>query len=113
MRAHDILAAVDLLSSRPDVDPKNIRSYVCGVKGFWLLLAAALDAPLASFLFDALIPGFALHWDMLVLVKATGERRVFWTDPTNWMNQVIDAAKGYRYRYVGEALDECLNEFFK
>ncbi len=133
MRAHDILAAVDLLSLRPDVDPKNIRGYARGVKGFWLLLAAAVDprltkiwldrtphsfaaalhAPLASFLFDALIPGFALHWDMLDLVKATGERRVYWTDPTNWMNQVIDAGTGYRYRYVGEGLDDCLNEFFK
>ena len=133
MRAHDILAAVDLLSSRPDVDAKQIRGYARGVKGFWLLLAAAvdprltkiwldrtphsfasaLDAPLASFLFDALIPGFALHWDMLDLVKATGERRVYWTDPTNWMNQVIDAGPGYRYRYVGETLDGCLNEFFK
>ena len=115
------------------MDPLRIRGYARGVKGFWLLmaaavderisaiwldrtprsLAAALDAPLASFLFDAMIPGFALHWDFDSLAGAMGRRRVYWTDPTNWMNQVVAAGPKYRYRYVGEKDDVLLQEFLK
>ncbi len=47
------------------------------------------------------------------LVKAVGGNRIYWTDPANWMNQVVDAGKGYRYRYVGEGLDACLDEYFQ
>jgi hypothetical protein len=133
MRAHDILAAVDLLAARADVDPGSIRGYARGVKGFWLLMAAALDPrlakiwldrtprdfatalerPLASFLFDAMIPGFALHWDFTDLKAAIGERRILWTDPTNWMNQVESPGPSYRYRYVGENDDVYLEAFFR
>jgi hypothetical protein len=42
-RAHDILGGVDLLCSRKDVDPGSIRAGGQGVKGIWLLLAAAAD----------------------------------------------------------------------
>ncbi len=109
MRAHDLLVAVDVLAARPDVDAKSIRGYSRGVKGVWLLLAAAVDqrlgkiwldrtpwsiaaaleGPLTNHLFDAMIPRFALHWDFQDLVDAMGDRRVFWTDPTNWMNRVV------------------------
>ena len=122
MRAHDILRGVDLLASRPEVDPAQIRGYARGVKGFWLLLAAAadvrltrlwldrtpwslraaFDGPMTNNLFDAMIPGFALHWDFPDLLKLIGDRPVLRTDPTNWMNQVVDAGPGFRYRYVGE-----------
>ncbi len=132
MRAHDILVAVDVLAARPDVDPASIRGYARGAKGFWLLLAAAVDsrlsrlwldrtpwsftaafeAPLASFLFDVMIPGFALHWDFKDLVQAMGDRRVLWTDPTNWMNQVVHPGPMYRYRHVGEKDDALLEDFF-
>ncbi|MFN0103748.1 MAG: acetylxylan esterase [Bryobacteraceae bacterium] len=133
MRAHDVLVAVDVLAARPDVDAGTIRGYARGAKGFWMLMAAAVDkrigavwlertpwsfgaaleAPLASFLFDVLIPGFALHWDFNDLREAMGERRILWTDPANWMNQVVSVGPQYRYRYVGEKDDVYLDEFLK
>jgi hypothetical protein len=133
MRAHDLLVAVDVLTARPDVAPSSIRAYARGVKGMWLLLAAALDprlskiwldrtpwslgaaleGPLTNNLFDAMIPGFALHWDFPDLVEAIGERRVLWTDPTNWMNRVLPLGARYRYRYVGEGDGPSIEEFLR
>src|SRR5262249_31774266 len=43
MRAHDLLVALGVLAARPDVDASSIRGYARGVKGVWLLLAAAVD----------------------------------------------------------------------
>jgi len=133
MRAHDILRGVDVLAARPDVEAAAICGYARGVKGFWLLLAAAMDSRLtrlwldrtpsslrAAFdgsmtnhLFEALIPGFALHWDFPDLLKAMGKRPVLWTDPTHWMNQVVDAGPGFRYRYVGEPDGAYMDEFLR
>ena len=120
LRAHDILRGVDLLQARPDVDPGAIRGIARGVKGFWLLLAAAtdsriqgiwldrtppslrsaLDNSLAADLWDAAIPSFVLHWDLDDLVKAMGSRRVLWTDPTSWMRTVVFVGPSFRYRFV-------------
>jgi dienelactone hydrolase len=126
MRAHDILRGVDLLAARSDVDASSIRGVARGVKGIWLLLAAAVDVRLGKVwldrtpyslraalessmglnLFDAVIPGFALHWDLNDLTKAIGNRPVLWTDPTNWMDRVVAAGPGFRYRYIlGDATD--------
>ncbi len=126
MRAHDILRGVDLLAARDDVDPASIRVSARGVKGIWLLLAAAMDTRIAkvwldrtphsvraalehsmnSDLFDAVIPGFALHWDLDDLTKAMGNRPVLWTDPTNWMGHPVPAGPAFRYRYViGDTTD--------
>ncbi len=133
LRAHDILRGVDLLASRPEVDPAAIRGYARGAKGFWLLLAAAVDPRLSRLwldrtprrlrdafegamtynLFEALIPGFACHWDFPDLLKAIGERPVLRTDPANWMNQVVDAGPGFRYRYVGEPDAGYVEEFLR
>jgi cephalosporin-C deacetylase-like acetyl esterase len=133
MRAHDILRGVDVLAARPEVDPALIRGYARSVKGFWLLLAAAMDprltrlwldrtpwslraaleAPMTDNLFDAMIPSFARHWDFPDLLKAMGERPVLWTDPTNWMNQVVEAGPGFRYRYVGEPDGGYVEEFLR
>ncbi len=52
MRAHDLLVALDVLAARPDVDPASIYGYARGVKGFWLLLAAAADPRLARIWLD-------------------------------------------------------------
>jgi len=132
LRAHDVLVAVDSLAARADVDPRSIRGYARGVKGFWLLLAAAadprlkkiwldrtpwsfaqgLESPLTSHLFEALIPGFALHWDMRDLVAAAGPHRVLWTDPTNWMNRVVPLGPPFRYRAVAEGDGPSIEEFF-
>ncbi len=127
MRAHDILRGVDLLRHRPDVDPNAIRGAARGVAGVWLLLAAtadsrliaiwldrtpsslrsALDNSVAIDLPDAVIPNFALHWDLEDLVKAIEPRQVFWTDPTNWMQHVISLGPPYHYRYIpGDLTDE-------
>lgn len=126
MRAHDILRGLDLLAARDDVDPASIRAAARGVKGIWLLLAAAMDTRIVkiwldrtpysvraalehsmnSDLFDAVIPGFALHWDLDDLTKAMGNRSVLWTDPTNWMGHSVPAGPAFRYRYViGDTTD--------
>ncbi|HLN03765.1 MAG TPA: acetylxylan esterase [Bryobacteraceae bacterium] len=141
MRAHDLLRGVDLLAARDDVEPTAIRAAARGVKGIWLLLAAATDSRIGRVwldrtpfslraalehsmntdLFDAVIPGFALHWDLEDLVKAMGDRKVLWTDPSNWMGRPIFAGPAFRYRYVlGDETDlhdeqdnAFLNEFLQ
>jgi dienelactone hydrolase len=126
MRAHDILRGVDLLAARSDVDPASIHCAARGVKGVWLLLAAAVDPRIAKVwldrtpyslraslentlnmdLFDAVIPGFALHWDLNDLVEAMGSRPVLWTDPVNWMNRIVPLSGSYQYRYIlGDTTD--------
>src|SRR5579872_227231 len=126
MRAHDILRGVDLLAARADVDPGSIRAVAQGVKGIWLLLAAAADPRIGKLwldktpysmlealhntlntdLSDAVIPGFALHWDLDDLTKAMRNRPVLWTDPTNWMGRVVALGPRFHYRYVlGDTTD--------
>ena len=115
MRAHDILRGIDLLAARTDVDPASIRAVARGVKGIWLLLAAAVDTRIGKIwldrtpyslraaldnsmntdLFDAVIPGFALHWDLEDLTKAMGNRPVLWTDPSQ-----LDGARRCSWRPV-------------
>ena len=125
-RAHDILRAVDVLAARDDVDPTSIHGAAEGYKGIWLLLAAAADSriggiwldrtpaslraalerPLNTALFEVVIPGFVLQWDVSDLVSAMGKRRVLWTDPTNWMGNIIALKGPYLYRYVlGDTTD--------
>jgi hypothetical protein len=133
MRAHDILRGVDLLATRDDVSAASIRASARGVKGIWLLLAAAVDPrigrvwldrtpysirlalekPINRGLSDAVIPGFALHWDLQHLVKAIGSRPVLWTDPTNWMGTVVPLGSPFRYRYLEEPDDGYLNELLQ
>jgi hypothetical protein len=126
MRAHDILRGIDVLSARADVDPTSIRAIARGVKGIWLLLAAAVDPrigriwldrtpyslraalenPMNTDLFDAVIPGFALHWDLDDLTRSMKDRPVLWTDPTNWMERPVFLGAPFRYRYVlGDTTD--------
>jgi hypothetical protein len=120
LRAHDILRGVDLLVARNDVDPGSIRAAAQGVKGIWLLLAAAADTRIKKLwldktpyslsealhntlntnLSDAVIPGFSLHWDLKDLTKLMGDRHVLWTDPANWMARVVAAGPGFRSRWV-------------
>jgi hypothetical protein len=115
------------------VDATSIRAYARGVRGVWLLLAAAVDqrlrkiwldrtpwsmseaftSPLTNNLFDAMIPRFALHWDFRDLVEEIGAGRVMWTDPANWMNRVVPLGAPYRYRYVGEGDAPSIEEFLR
>jgi hypothetical protein len=126
MRAHDILRGIDLLAARNDVEPSSIRAVARGVKGIWLLLAAAVDTRIGKVwldrtpyslraalensmntdLFDAVIPSFALHWDLNDLTKAMENRPVLWTDPANWMGHAVPLGSPFRYRTViGDATD--------
>lgn len=126
-RAHDILRGVDLLSAREDIEAGSIRAAGQGVKGIWLLLAAAadprirkvwldrtphslvaaLDNALNSGLTEVAIPGFALRWDLEDLVKAMGDRPVMWTDPADWMTRVAPLGPRFRYRWVlGDLTDK-------
>ena len=126
MRAHDIVRGIDLLAARSDVDPASIHASARGVKGIWVLLAAAADPRIGKIwldrtpyslrlalqntmntnLFDAVIPGFALHWDLDDLTKAMGNRPVTWTDPANWMNRIVSVPGPYQYRYIlGDTTD--------
>jgi hypothetical protein len=63
-------------------------------------LREALESSMNTNLSDAVIPGFALHWDLEDLAKAMGDRPVLWTDPTNWMGRVVPAGSRFHYRYV-------------
>ena len=126
MRAHDIVRGIDLLAAHAEVDPTSIRALARGVKGIWLLLAAAADPrigkiwldrtpfslraalqnPMNTDLFGAVIPEFVLHWDLEDLVTAMKPRPVLWTDPANWMGHPAALGPAYRYRYVlGDTTD--------
>jgi len=105
---------------RADVDRGSIRAAARGVEGIWLMLAAAADTRVGKIwldatpdrfagalentmnteLSDAVIPGFALRWELTDLVQAMEGRSVLWTDPTDWMGRVVAAGPRYRYRYV-------------
>ena len=60
-----------------------------------------------------LIPGFARHWDFKDLLDAMGKRSVLWTDPTNWMNQVVRPGPSFRYRHEGETDEKYLKDFLE
>jgi hypothetical protein len=133
MRARDIRRGVDLLAARPDVDATSIRAAARNVPGVWLLMATALDArigkiwldrtpyslraalevPLTHDLHDAVIPGFALHWDLDDLVKAVAPRTVLWSDPTDWMRQVVPHLNGFLYRTFEAPDDQFLAELMR
>lgn len=133
MRAHDLVCGVDLLSSREEVNPKLIRGMARDVKAIWLLLAAAADpriggiwldhapysfaaameGPLHTNLFDALIPGFLLHWDVPDLVRALGARPVLWSDPADWMGHIVPLTGPFRYRYHEQGDDRFLAELLR
>lgn len=119
LRAFDLLRGLDALAARDGVDPGRIAGAGQNIAGIWMLMAAALDARLArvwldsaphSFLpalerpvhrnlHDALLPGFALRWDIEDLVKALGAREVIWTDPTDWTRPAVPKWGRFFHRY--------------
>ncbi len=133
MRTGDIMRGVDFLASRTDVDQNSIRGIARGVQGVWLLMAAAIDPrlsriwldrtpsslrsafddPLSRDLHDAIIPGFALHWDLQDMVAAIAPREVIWSDPTDWMQTVQPRLNGYLYRNFEESDERFLNRLLK
>lgn len=119
-RAFDIVRGMDLLCARADVDPSSLRAAAQGVKGLWLLLAAAADKRIGGIwldrtphtfaealentlntaLSDATIHGFALRWDIKDLAKLTAPRKILWTDAANWMGRVVAPGPPFRNRWV-------------
>jgi dienelactone hydrolase len=117
IHAAEINAAVTELAGRPDVDPSRISARASGVAGVALLLAAAvnpqigsvsldrtphsikaaIDAPIHTNLHDAVIPGFALKWDLADLRALVRPRSVTWKDPTDWMGNVVALDGSYTY----------------
>lgn len=117
MHAAEINAAVAAAAGRADVDPSRITARAAGTSGIWLLLAAAsnprisgitlsrtpwsvraaIDSAVHTNLHDAVIPGFAAKWDLADLRDAVAPRQVIWTDPTDWMGNVVKVNGPYTY----------------
>jgi dienelactone hydrolase len=117
MHAAEINAAVSEAARRPDVDPARISGRASGVPGVSLLLAAAvnpqiasvaldrtphsvrtaIDSPIHTNLHDAVIPGFAVKWDLADLRELMRPRTLVWNDPTDWMDNVVPLDGPYTY----------------
>ncbi len=117
MHAAEINAAVTVLTGRADVDPSRVTARASGVAGVALLLAAAvnpqigsvsldrtpysvraaIDSPIHTNLHDAVIPGFAVKWDLADLRDLMRPRTVVWKDPTDWMRNVVALEGPYTY----------------
>jgi cephalosporin-C deacetylase-like acetyl esterase len=117
IRAAQVISVVDRLVKLPEVDPKRITAAGSGIDGVALLLAAAVDdrisgvtldrtpysyapafdTPVTSNLHDAVIPGFALKWDLPDLIEAIAPREVKWRNPTDWTGNVVKVAGPYTY----------------
>ena len=115
--AAEINAAVAEVAARTDVDTSRITARASGVAGVALLMAAAvnpqiasmsldrtphslraaLDAPIHTNLHDAVMPGFALKWDLADLRDLVRPRPVVWRDPTDWMGNIVALDGSYTY----------------
>ena len=112
--AAEVNAVVARLVQRPDVDPARISVRASGVAGIPVLLAAAINPRIASValtrtphsvraaiaspihtnLHDAVMPGFAVKWDLADLRDLLRPRVVEWRDPTDWMGNVVALGSG-------------------
>jgi dienelactone hydrolase len=117
MHAAEINAAVAAAAARPDVDPSRITARASGVTGVSLLLAAAVNpqiqsvaldrtphsllaairGPIHTNLHDAVIPGFALKWDLADLADLIRPRTLVWRNPTDWLGNVVVLEGHYTY----------------
>jgi cephalosporin-C deacetylase-like acetyl esterase len=115
--AAEVNAVVTRLVQRTDVDPARISVRASGLAGIPVLLAAAInpriasvvltrtphsvraaiDSPIHTNLHDAVIPGFAVKWDLADLRDLLRPRPVEWRDPTDWMGNVVSLGSGYVY----------------
>jgi hypothetical protein len=41
-----------------------------------------------------------------------GKRKVLWTDPTNWMDEVVPLSPPFDYRYTGETDESVVSRIF-
>jgi hypothetical protein len=117
MQANAINQAIELALQRPDVDPERISARATGVAGIWLLLAAAvnprigkivldrtpyslraaIESPVQQDLHDAVIPGFALKWDLQDVRELVLPREVAWKNPTDWTGNIVFVQGAFEY----------------
>ena len=57
----------------------------------------AIDSAIHMNLHDAVIPGFAAKWDLSDLRDLMAPREVVWSNPTDWMGNVVAVQGPYRY----------------
>jgi dienelactone hydrolase len=116
--AAEINAVVSDLAKRDDVDVGRISVRATGVAGVAVLLAAsvnpqissivltrtahslraAIESPIHTNLHDAVIPAFAVKWDLADLRALIAPRTVEWRDPADWMGNVATGlGAGYVY----------------
>ena len=115
--AAEINAVVSDLLKRDDVDRSRIMVRASGVVGVPALLAAvvnpriaslvlsrtphslrsAIDSPIHANLHDAVIPGFAVKWDLADLRALLRPRTVEWRDPTDWMGNIVRLDGDFKY----------------
>ena len=111
MRAEDIARAVDLLLSRPEVDPANISVNGRDSAAIPSLMAAAFDTRIAAVTLERMIPswqsvtahrihrqqwenaivGVLRHFDLGDLIRWTAPRTVKVIDPVNPLGQPMPA----------------------
>lgn len=111
MRAKDLMQGIDILMTRPEVLPGNFSLFANGVQGIAALYAAAVDQRTGTVIVDrtpysfaaafnsavhydlhsALIPGVYPKWDVSSVVLALGRRKVIWTNPTDWLHNVVSS----------------------
>jgi hypothetical protein len=116
LRASDIATAARKLRARPGI--QRVMVHAQGVAGWWAIYAlanepaidriwidrtphsirAALDVPVHQDLHDVVIPG--------VIPEAAPGEKILWTDPTDWMRNVVKLEGGYVYRNVNAEDDQ-------
>ena len=95
-QAAEINAAVSDAIRRPDVDASRLAASI-SLDRTPHSLRAAVDAPVHTNLHDAAIPGLALKWDLLDLRDLIRPRSVVWSNPTDWMGNVVALRGDFTY----------------
>ncbi|HUS06892.1 MAG TPA: acetylxylan esterase [Bryobacteraceae bacterium] len=118
MRAQDIIRGIDLLAARPDVDPAGITGLGRNAGAVPLLYAAVFDPRLRSLalehmlisydavvanalhklVFDQIVPGALMDFDLPDLIAAVAPRPVSISDPVSPVGMAVpppEFAKAY------------------
>jgi hypothetical protein len=113
MRAGDIARAVDVLTSRPDLQARSIRAIGAGAAGVATLFAAAFDQRINSVelertlvsyrsvvesrlhrgVLEDVVPGALREFDLPDVIAAMGPKVARVSDPVDAMGDVIPASR--------------------
>ena len=119
MRAEDVSRALDLLASRPEVDPASLLAYGVESAAVPVLFAAALDNRITGVVLERMVvsyeavvrqhvsrgqwenavTGVLRHFDLPDVARLLAPRRVSLVDPVNSLDQPIstpEAKKSYQ-----------------